>query len=67
MSNNCAIDDDGIFGNDDDAVTREPVFVVTIFAVGERADGDVITNAGVFVDDGAFDAAIGADADVWTG
>ena len=64
---NGAIGDDGIFGDDDDAITREPAFVVGIFTVGEGADGDVVANAGVFVDDGAFDAAIGADADVWTG
>ena len=67
LSNDCAIRDDGVFWDDDDAITREPAFVIGIFAVGERTDGDVITNAGVFVDDGAFDAAIGADADVWTG
>ena len=66
LLNDCTIGNDGMFGDDDDAIARKPIFVIAIFTIGKRANGDVVTDAGVFVDDGAFDTAIGANTDVWT-
>ena len=56
---------DGVFGDDDDAVA-DGVGVVFCFAdVFCVLDGDVFTNARVFVDDCAVDYASRTDADVW--
>src|SRR6266699_6643578 len=58
-----AVGDDGVFGDDHDAITNVVEFVVRIFGLARRSDYHVVSDAGIFVHDRIFDAAVGADAD----
>ncbi len=55
--------DDGVFGNDDDAVADVAEFVVELFGLAGGRNDDVVSDARILVNDGVFDLAIRADAD----
>jgi hypothetical protein len=58
--------DDAVFGNDDDTIADVVVGMVDIFRLTGWGDNDVVSDAGVFVHDRIFDAAIGADTNART-
>ena len=62
MSDHRPVRHDAVLGNDDDAVADVIHRVVHIFRLAVGADDNVVSNARVFVDDGFFDARIGANA-----
>ncbi len=55
----------GTFGNADDAVTDVEVLAVHLGWLAFGRDDDVVADVDVFVDDGALDAAVAADAWWW--
>jgi len=54
--------DDGIFGDDDDAVADIVKLVIKLFRLAGGRDGHVVSDARVFINDGIFDFAVRADA-----
>ena len=54
--------DHGVLGDDDDAVADEVALVVEVFRLAGGGDDHVVPDAGVLVDDGVLDFAMGADA-----
>jgi hypothetical protein len=53
--------DDGALGDDHDAVLHHPVALIHFDAAREGFDDHVFANAGIFIDDGAFDIAVAAN------
>src|ERR1019366_3041931 len=56
-SNHRSVRDDGVFGNDDDAVADVTEFVVELFGLGGGRNLHVVSDARVLVNDGVFDLA----------
>ena len=54
---------DNVLRNDHDAILDDPVLVGHIRAAVEGADDHIFTQAGILVDDGAFDVTAGTDPD----
>jgi len=63
FSNHRSVRDDGVFGDDDDAVADVAEFVVELFGFAGGRNRHVVSNARVFINDGVLDFAIGANAD----
>src|SRR5437588_1130093 len=55
--------DDAVFGDDDDPIADVIVDMVHVFGFAGGRDSDVVSDAGIFVNDGVLNAAIGTDAD----
>src|SRR5258706_14654573 len=63
FSNHRAVRDDGVFGDDDDAVADVVELVVGVVGLAGGGNGHVVGDGRILVNDGVFDFAIGADAD----
>jgi hypothetical protein len=61
--NACAGWDDGIFWDNDDAILDGPVWGDDICTKREWADDHICADAGILVDDSAFNMAVWADTD----
>ena len=63
LSDDRSVGEDSVLGHDDDTVTNDVILLFNhLDDFGVRTDDDVLSDAGVFVNDRALDSAAGANA-----